>query len=633
MNLTEPWDVIVIGGGHAGCEAAMAAAKQGCRTAMVTLNPSRIGFMSCNPAVGGLAKGQLVKEIDALGGVMGRVTDQASIQYRRLNESKGPAVRSSRSQCDKNIYSLRMQERISAQSSLTVIQGEVTDIQIRQGRVHSIQLKDGTRLKTKTVVITSGTFLQAVMHTGEEQTQGGRLGDQAALGLSGALSAMGFRLRRLKTGTPPRLHRRSIPFETLTPQYGDPEPIPFSFYYRSTKFPELPQLPCFITETNLEAHEIIQQNLLRSPIYSGAISGTGPRYCPSIEDKVKRFENRDHHQIFLEPEGLDVDEIYVNGISTSLPRDVQDQFVRRIRGLENAEFIRYGYAVEYDAVDARQLKATLESKDVGGLYFAGQVNGTSGYEEAAGQGIVAGINAAQQSLGLESWILGRDEAYIGVMIDDLILKGSDEPYRMFTSRAEYRLHLREDNADLRLSEKGYKLGLLSDAEYALFSEKRSAIEKWKSEIASFFILPSESNQSWFLSHGHPELRDRISGNVFLRRPGVSWTDLCELGLDGECVPNDVQEQIEIQIKYEGYIERDLELMRGIQKHERLKIPTQLDYESVPGLSNEIKGRLWVSRPETIGQMARMQGITPAAVANMMIFLKMKSQKAKTAQYD
>jgi tRNA uridine 5-carboxymethylaminomethyl modification enzyme len=614
-------DVIVIGGGHAGTEAAHAAARLGCRTALLTLDPSRIGFMSCNPAMGGLAKGQLIKEIDALGGIMGRNTDRTAIQYRRLNASKGPAVRSSRAQCDKALYALRMQERLADVEGLRVLPLEATRVLLEDGQVAGVELADGGELRARAVVVTSGTFLRAVMHTGFEQESGGRAGDRAAAGLSASLGALGFRLVRLKTGTPPRLHRRSIDFSILEPQPGDLKPVPFSFYERSDPFPYLRQVSCHITYTQERTHEVIEENFSRSPMFTGVIQGIGPRYCPSIEDKVKRFRDRTRHQIFLEPEGLDVDEVYVNGISTSLPRDVQEKFVRTIPGLERAEFLRHGYAVEYDAIDSRMLQATLESKDVPGLFFAGQVNGTSGYEEAGAQGLMAGVNAAQRVRGGDPFVLSRLDGYMGVLIDDLVTKGVDEPYRMFTSRAEHRLHLREDNADLRLSERGYRLGLLNEADFGLFSEKREAIERWKGELAGSYFLPEPRINTWLEQRGQPKLLDRVGADAFLRRPEVTWTDLCTLGFNGSTATDEVAEQVEVQTKYEGYIRRELELLEGIRKSDGIRIPLNLDFEAVSGLSAEIRSRFRATRPETIGQASRMSGVTPAAIANLVIHLK------------
>jgi tRNA uridine 5-carboxymethylaminomethyl modification enzyme len=620
------FEVVVIGGGHAGCEAAHASARLGRRTALLSLSFSRIGFMSCNPAMGGLAKGQLVKEIDALGGVMGINTDQAAIQYRRLNASKGPAVRSSRAQCDKAIYAQRMQARLSVLPNLTVLPVEATEIITEAGRVTGLRLADGSEIRCGAVVVTSGTFLRAIMHTGFDQAEGGRLGDAASNGLSVSLERLGFRLRRLKTGTPPRLHRASIDFSQAEAQPGDEQPSPFSFYHRAERFPELPQVNCYITYTNAKTHEVIERNFDRSPMFTGVIQGVGPRYCPSIEDKVKRFRERERHQIFLEPEGLTTDEIYVNGISTSLPRDVQEEFVRSIRGLEKAEFTKFGYAVEYDAVDARQLRTTLESKDVTGLYTAGQINGTSGYEEAGAQGLIAGINAALAAGDRDPFSISRLEGYIGVLIDDLVTKGSDEPYRMFTSRAEYRLLLREDNADLRLSELGWKIGLLGDEQFRQFFKKRESIASNRDALTRFGVMPTEQVNQWMLGQGLNPLRDRVPGDVFLRRPEISWEKLCLLGFDGAEAPPDVAEQVEIQVKYEGYIKRDLELLEGVRKNELLRIPELLNFDQVPGLSNEIKGKLNITRPETVGQASRLSGVTPAAVANLVIYLKMLDRR-------
>jgi len=625
------WDVIVIGGGHAGCEAAHASARMGCRTAMVTLNLSRIGFMSCNPAIGGLAKGQLVKEIDALGGVMGRITDLTAIQYRRLNASKGPAVRSSRAQCDKALYAERMQEYLASVSGLSIVSAEASELILEGSRIQGVRLQDGSELRARAVVITSGTFLQAVMYTGFEKTSGGRAGDIAATGLSENLKRLGFQLGRLKTGTPPRLNKNSIDFSRLEPQPGDEVPIPFSFYYKPNPFPYLPQVNCYITYTNDKTHEIIEENFDKSPMFTGLIQGVGPRYCPSIEDKVKRFRDKERHQLFLEPEGLSTDEIYVNGISTSLPREVQDHFVRSIAGLEKAEFIRYGYAVEYDCIDPRQLKSTLESKDLEGLFFAGQINGTSGYEEAGAQGIIAGMNAALRVLEKDPFIISRVEGYIGVLIDDLVTKGADEPYRMFTSRAEYRLLLREDNADLRLSESGYRAGLLGDREYHAFSQRRDGIAHWCKELKKQYFLPTENINAWFSARGLSLLKDRVSAEALLRRPEIGWSELCALGFSSEGIENSVREQVEIQTKYEGYIRRDIELLEGFRKNEQMKIPFDIDFDVIPGLSNEIRSRLKVARPETIGHASRLIGVTPAAVANLLIYIKMQeNQKEKRA---
>lgn len=621
------YDVLVIGGGHAGAEAAHAAARMGARTALITLDRGKIGMMSCNPAIGGLAKGQLVKEIDALGGLMGRITDRAGIQFRQLNASKGPAVRSSRAQCDKLLYARTMQDVLSAVSGLDLLEGEVSELLFdeKTNKIQGVMLS-GEPLHASSVVITSGTFLRAIMHTGDEKSTGGRVGERASTGLSPSIERLGFRLRRLKTGTPPRLHRRSIPWDQLPIQAGDPQPTPFSFFTETLNFPVLPQVPCHVTYTNEQTHQIIEANFGRSPMYRGDITGAGPRYCPSIEDKVKRFRDKERHQVFLEPEGLDVDEVYVNGISTSLPRDVQEAFVRSIVGLEKAEFIRYGYAVEYDAVDARQLKRTYESKDWGGLFFAGQVNGTSGYEEAAAQGLIAGINAAAKALDRDPFILQRDQAYMGVLADDLTLKGSDEPYRMFTSRAEFRLLLREDNADMRLSELGHQVGVLGDEDFRRFSDKKAKMERFSSHLKGYYFTPKAETLRRFEELGYNvQLKDRISAWELLKRPKVVLDEiLSDLNFDETLEPA-WRGAVETEARYEGYIKRDLELLERVRKSDAMKIPPTIDYAGIGGLSNEVKNRLLEARPETIGQASRLQGITPASIANLVIHLRMRER--------
>ena len=616
------YDVIVIGGGHAGCEASHASAKLGAKTAMITLDAKKIGSMSCNPAIGGLAKGQLVKEVDALGGLMGKITDLSTIQFRRLNSSKGPAVRSSRAQCDKLRYAKNMQDFLAKVPLLDIIEDEVTGLLKEGQNVIGVKTLSNT-LFARCIVITSGTFLKAIMHRGVEQEEGGRLGDKSSKTLSDDLTKLGLKLRRLKTGTPPRLHKDSIDWSVTTPQPGDEKLIPFSFYAQDSNYPVLPQMNCYLTYTNEKTHQIIEKNIGLSAMYSGAITGIGPRYCPSIEDKITRFKDKNEHQLFLEPEGLDVDEIYVNGISTSLPKEVQEAFVHTIPGLEKAVFIRYAYAVEYDSVDARQLKRTLECKDVPNLFFAGQVNGTSGYEEAAGQGIIAGINAAHKALGREEFVLSRFDGYVGVMIDDLILKGSDEPYRMFTSRCEYRLLQREDNADLRLTPKAIAIGLIDEKAKERFIWKLNAIEILRKELETTYFYPNEETNQKFVTLGTSLIKDRISALVLLRRPEVNFNVLSLLGYHASIEDFDVREQIEIQIKYAGYIQRDLDILEGVRNAELMEIPESLDYSQIPGISNEIVGKLKVVRPENLGQASRVQGVTPAAVATLMIYIKGK----------
>ena len=620
------FDVIVMGGGHAGCEAAHASAALGARTLLLTLNPERIGFLSCNPAMGGLAKGQLIREIDALGGLMAQITDRAAIQYRRLNSSKGPAVRSSRAQCDKVLYASEMQARLRNVSGLDILAAELSALDISNGSIQGVRLKDDSVIRCRAVILTSGTFLRGCMFTGLQRSEGGRLGDAAANDLSGQLHSLGFRLMRLKTGTPPRVHAQSIDWSGLEEQPGDRMPQPFSFFSRPKPFPYLPQLSCHLTYTNPITHQIIAEHFHESPLFTGMIEGVGPRYCPSIEDKVKRFGDRDRHQIFLEPEGLNTPEIYVNGISTSLPAAVQERFVRTISGLERAVILKSGYAVEYDAIDARQLCDTYESKDIKGLYCAGQINGTSGYEEAGAQGILAGINAALALRGDAPFVLRRDEAYAGVLTDDLILRGTDEPYRMFTSRAEHRLYLREDNADLRLSERAHTMGLLGTDAYELFHAKRTALNFWRERLDAHAILPRGEVQHWLQAQDLPLLQDRLSASQFLRRPEVDWNVLCAIGFGGEEAAPEIREQLEIQIKYAGYIQRDLDLLAHVRRDETVAIPPALAFASVPGLSHEVIGRLQITRPQTLGQASRIPGITPAAVANLMIYLSMRHTK-------
>ncbi|AJY69711.1 tRNA uridine 5-carboxymethylaminomethyl modification protein [Geobacter sulfurreducens] len=624
MNLIDyekQYDVIVAGAGHAGCEAALAAARMGCETLLLTINLDAIALMSCNPAIGGLAKGHLVKEIDALGGEMGKNIDATGIQYRILNTRKGPAVRASRAQADKQLYRLRMKHVMEEQEHLSLKQGEVTGLVVEDGRVRGVVTKVGVRFLGKTVILTTGTFMRGLIHVGLTNYPGGRAGDLPSVGLSDQLRDLGFTVGRLKTGTPARLDGNTIDFSRLEPQYGDDPPVPFSF---STERIDRPQLPCYIAYTNERTHEIIRSGLDRSPLYSGVIEGVGPRYCPSIEDKVMRFPDKDRHQSFLEPEGRDTVEYYPSGLSTSLPIDIQYRLYRSIEGLENVEIMRPAYAIEYDYVDPIQLHTSLETKLIRNLYHAGQINGTSGYEEAAGQGLMAGINAALRVQGEEPLVLGRDEAYIGVMIDDLVTLGTREPYRMFTSRAEYRLLLREDNADLRLRERGHAVGLVRDEEYRLFLEKRERIGAELERLRTAKLLPSEADPSFLETYGMTDLRNALTFEQLLRRPDITYEELSQIDPVAGMVPPSVKEQVEIQIKYQGYIERQLDQVARARKLEGTRIPDDLDYTVIPGLSAEVREKLLRFLPDTLGQASRIQGVTPAAVSILSVAIKSRS---------
>jgi len=626
VDYPDHYDVLVIGGGHAGTEAALASARKGAKTLLLTHNIETLGQMSCNPAIGGIGKSHLVKEIDALDGAMARATDLGGIQFRILNARKGPAVRATRAQADRVLYKAAVRQILENQPNLDIFQQAVDDLIIEGEMIRGAITQSGIRFFAQSVVLTAGTFLGGKIHIGLESYSGGRAGDPPSVRLAERLRELPFRVERLKTGTPPRIDARSVDFTKMQEQPGDtPTPV-MSFMGTLAQHPQ--QISCYITHTNSETHDIIRDNLDRSPMYSGVIEGIGPRYCPSIEDKIHRFADKDQHQVFIEPEGLTTHELYPNGISTSLPFDVQLKIVRSMRGMENAHITRPGYAIEYDFFNPQDLKHTLETRFINGLFFAGQINGTTGYEEAGAQGILAGINAAARALEQEQWYPRRDEAYIGVLVDDLITHGTSEPYRMFTSRAEYRLILREDNADLRLTEIGRKLGVVGDERWSNFDEKREAIDAEMARMKSTWIQPNSAEAGALASKLTTPLAREYNLADLVKRPEMTYADLAEVKPSETEVAPDVAEQVEIQIKYSGYIDRQRDEIEQLRKHENTELPEDFDYAQVGGLSNELKFKLEAVRPVSIAQANRIQGMTPAAISLLLIHLKKRQLQAR-----